>query len=277
MSTPKVIVVTGANRGIGLAIAQKLSQQASPVHLYACSRSGATLPVTASTPTSKIRFATLDITKASSIESLVKTISADEGRLDILINNAGTNDTGSWGKTISPLDVINVNYHGTKNVCLALLPLLVEAKDSRIVNVSSTGSNLHHYSSEVKSTFRSADLKLSDLDALTDKYIAASKQGTAKEAGFGGANGYAVSKAAINALTAVLARENAKKGVVANCCCPGWVDTDMGNIVGKPSKTPEEGSRIPVRLAIGDIEGVTGGYWGNDGVSDRGDGKVQEW
>ncbi|KAI4255240.1 MAG: hypothetical protein LQ352_002684 [Teloschistes flavicans] len=47
---------------------------------------------------------------------------------------------------------------------------------------------------------------------------------------------YGVTKAATNAMTAVLAREN--PGLTINACCPGWVDTDMGNIVGRPPKTP---------------------------------------
>ncbi|PSK35108.1 hypothetical protein B9Z65_1691 [Elsinoe australis] len=275
MPSPKVIVVTGANRGIGLAIAQKLLDQPFPVHLYACSRSGSSLDLKSNDSTNKVHFATLDISSTSSINSLVKTISSEEGHLDILVNNAGTNDMGSNSVTLA--DVVNVNYHGTKNVCLAFLPLLSQALQSRIVNVSSTGSDLHHYSDAIKSIFRSADLTLPELDALADKFVSATQSEKAKQEGFGGATGYAFSKAAMNALTAILGRENVDRGVVANCCCPGWVDTDMGSIMGQPPKTPEEGARIPVRLAVGDLGGVTGRYWGNDGIADRGEGKVQEW
>ena len=84
-----------------------------------------------------------------------------------------------------------------------------------------------------------------------------------------------MSKALVNALTRVLAREN--EGVLVNCCCPGWVATDMGRIVGRPPKTEEEGARIPVRLAVGDLDGVSGEYWANDGVRGKEDGKVQQW
>lgn len=93
----------------------------------------------------------------------------------------------------------------------------------------------------------------------------------------------------MNATTVVLARENQK--VLINCCCPGWIDTDMGNQIGRPLKTLEEGARIPVRLAIGqlgnsgdrdgglgqDSEKISGKYFGNDGVNDRGWGKVRGW
>ena len=43
----------------------------------------------------------------------------------------------------------------------------------------------------------------------------------------------------------------------------------MGNLIGRPSKTVEDGAKIPVRLAVGDIEDVSGEYWGNDGVHDK--------
>lgn len=91
-----------------------------------------------------------------------------------------------------------------------------------------------------------------------------------------GAQSYSVSKALMNAFTRVLGKENPE--VKINCCCPGWVETDMGKMVGNsPPKTPEEGAKIPVRLALGDIGGVSGIYWGNDSISGRGEGKVQEW
>ena len=60
----------------------------------------------------------------------------------------------------------------------------------------------------------------------------------------------------MNALTRILARQN--PGLIVNACCPGWVKTDMGVMVGRPPKTPEEGAQIPVRLAVGDIGEVSG-------------------
>lgn len=79
----------------------------------------------------------------------------------------------------------------------------------------------------------------------------------------------------MNAFTAVLAREHAK--VTINACCPGWVQTDMGRLVGKPPKSDVDGAKIPVRLAFGDLGGVSGRYWANDGVRSKEEGKVQEW
>jgi len=67
------------------------------------------------------------------------------------------------------------------------------------------------------------------------------------ETGFGDkGQGYSVSKACVNAITAILAREN--PGLVINACCPGWVDTDMGGIMGKPPKEPSKNALRPVHV-----------------------------
>lgn len=51
----------------------------------------------------------------------------------------------------------------------------------------------------------------------------------------------------------------------------------MGKMMGSPPKTLEEGARIPVKLALGDIDGVSGVFWANDDIKGRGEGKVQKW
>lgn len=119
-------------------------------------------------------------------------------------------------------------------------------------------------------------MTLSDLESIATDYESAVASSQESARGFSDpGQSYSVSKSCVNALTAVLAREN--KGLVINCCCPGWVDTDMGGIMGRPPKTPADGAKIPVKLAFGDIGGATGRYWSNDGIAEKGDGKVQEW
>ena len=51
----------------------------------------------------------------------------------------------------------------------------------------------------------------------------------------------------------------------------------MGLLIGRAPKTVEDGARIPVRLAFGDLKGVSGRYWANDSVRGKEEGKVQEW
>lgn len=119
-------------------------------------------------------------------------------------------------------------------------------------------------------------MTLPDLEGIAKDYEAAVSAGQESARGFGkSGQGYSVSKSCVNALTAVLAREN--EGLVINACCPGWVATDMGSLVGNPPKSPAEGAKIPVKLGFGNIGAVTGRYWSNDGIADKGDGRVQEW
>lgn len=159
-------------------------------------------------------------------------------------------------------------------MCEAFLPLM--AKDGRVVNVSSVASSLGKYNKNLQSRFRDPNVTYQDMDQLAKEYVdIVAKAGEVEKRGYGDERGYCFSKACVNALTVALARDH--PGVSVNCCCPGWVDTDMGNIMGKPGKSPEEGARIPVRLGFGRIDGVTGRYWSNPGVGDTGDGKVMPW
>lgn len=153
------------------------------------------------------------------------------------------------------------------------MPLL--KSNGRIVNVSSTASSLSNYSDSIKARFRSSKMTLDDLETLMNEYEECANQGTERQHGWP-TQSYAVTKAAQNALTATLAREN--QGLMINSCCPGWVATDMGKLVSPtPPKDPVEGARIPIRLGFGDIQGVTGRYWGNNSISGKGYGQVQEW
>ena len=158
-------------------------------------------------------------------------------------------------------------------MCKTFMPLL--RKTGRIVNVSSTGSSLNNYNDSIKARFRSSEMTLDDLENMMNEYQECANQGTERQNGWP-TQSYAVSKAAMNAMTATLARNN--QGLIINSCCPGWVATDMGKMISStPPKYPAEGARIPIRLGFGDIDNVTGRYWGNNSISGRGDGQVQAW
>lgn len=164
-------------------------------------------------------------------------------------------------------------------MCHTFLPLLksrtTRENPSRIVNLSSLASRLEIYSPEIQARFRSAS-KFPDVEALISDFYTAADNSTETKSGFSSpGRAYNFSKACLNAATFILARENPE--VLINSCCPGWVRTDMGRLIGRPPKTVEEGARIPVRLAVGDIEGVTGRYWANDTPRSRESGKVQDW
>jgi carbonyl reductase 1 len=77
---------------------------------------------------------------------------------------------------------------------------------------------------------------------------------------------YAVSKAGEIAFTKAIAKEEEKngRGVLVNACCPGYVNTDMTK--GNGTKTVDQGAKTPVLLALGDIEGKTGGFWQSERI-----------
>ena len=173
-------------------------------------------------------------------------------------------------------------------MCQTFIPLL--SKNGRIVNMSSIASQLKAYSPEIQARFRDPHATVETLDDIAKDFLRSVEQGNEDATGFGTPRrSYSVSKALVTALTAMFARQH--PGLTINCCCPGWVDSDMGNQIGRPPKTLEEGARIPVRLGIGQLghkgnsdgglgeetERVSGRYFGNDGVTDRGWGKARDW
>lgn len=131
----------------------------------------------------------------------------------------------------------------------SLLPFLAATKaetgrTARVVNVSSVGSQLHIYSEAVAQRFRNPEMTFQELESMAAEYEGIVSEGREKAMGWGGrGQAYSVSKACVNAFTAILAREQGRDGdggVLFNACCPGWVDTDMGGLVGKPPKSVGE-------------------------------------
>lgn len=206
----------------------------------------------------------------------------------MLINNAGVNVDYDEGKNVAQKarETIATNFDGTLGMCEAFGALMrrsgldgVPGGKSRIVNVSSTASHASgdRYGKEVLKGLAESKT-VADVKKLRDAYLEAAETGKPGQYGWAGQS-YSVSKALMNSLTQVLAQdEKLGQGILVNCCCPGWVDTGMGNFLGKPPKTLEEGSRIPLRLGLGDVGGVSGKFWENgEGVFGKGYGDVQEW
>lgn len=120
---------------------------------------------------------------------------------------------------------------------------------------------LNKYSSDIRDAFLKAST--ADVPAVTqlmERFKSAVAAGKEKEDGFPSA-AYAVSKAGVTAATKAIALEENRRGthVLVNACCPGYVKTDMTR--GGGAKTPGQGAKTPVLLALGDIGGVSGGFW----------------
>ncbi|KAL8814909.1 MAG: hypothetical protein Q9223_005912 [Gallowayella weberi] len=200
--------------------------------LYAAARKGQNLDLTPASSQMTLKYPKLDIADRSSIDSFAKAIQKDHTKVDVLINNAGVNLDMEYSPA-NAKKTLDTNYRGTLNMCRTFIPLL--NKNGRIVNVSSTGSSLSGYSKEIQERFRNPKMTLQDLEQMMNEYQEAANNGTESRNGWK-SQAYGVTKAAENAMTAVLAREN--PGLIINACCPGWVDTDMGALMGRPPKTP---------------------------------------
>ncbi|KXL45748.1 hypothetical protein M433DRAFT_154218 [Acidomyces richmondensis BFW] len=282
----RVAAVTGANKGIGLAIVRNLALQyptspfkSGPFLIYLTARSperGAEAVESLNNdPQVKhakvlahdggdttIKFHVLDISQSKSIRNFGEFLRKQHpDGIDIVINNAGIALQGFDRNVVEK--TLAINYFGTLEVTQELLPLI--RRGGRLVNVSSAAGKLNKYSEEIRDEFLLAAQKnISAVNVIMEKFKNAVIAGSEKQAGFPSA-AYAVSKAGETAFTKVVAMEaeRAGRGVLINACCPGYVKTDMTR--GGGVKTPDEGAKTPVMLALQDIGGKTGRYW-QDGV-----------
>lgn len=223
-----VALVSGANRGIGKEVARQLAALGYEVLLAArdgAKASAAALELDENTP-GAVRAVTLDVADAASIESAANGVRGDPGRLDVLVNNAGIgSDFGISGAAPDFEAVqraLDTNFFGAYRLTIALLGLLRDSPHARIVNVSSG-------------------------------------MGGVAEMG-GWSPGYRVSKAAMNAMTRILATELKDAGILVNSACPGFVNTDMGGPMGA-TKPVEDGASGIVWLATLPDDGPTGGFF----------------
>jgi NAD(P)-dependent dehydrogenase (short-subunit alcohol dehydrogenase family) len=213
-----IALVTGANRGIGREVARQLAVAGHTVFLTARSAEAAAEAARAAGPDA--HPLRLDVTSEADITAVARDLTA----LDVLVNNAAiTYDT--WQRaTDADLDVVReaaeTNLYGPWRLTQALLPLLRASAHPRVVNVSS----------EVAS--------LASMD--------------------GGTPAYTSTKAALNALTRMLAAELGPDRVLVNAVCPGWVATDMGGPGGRPVA---EGAASVVWAATLPDDGPTGGFF----------------
>ncbi|MGW0753264.1 SDR family oxidoreductase [Streptomyces sp. NPDC002587] len=242
MSKAKIALVTGANKGIGYAIAAGLGALGHRVGVGARdeTRLGAAVE--------KLRAAgvdafgvPLDVTSRRSVTEAAERVELEAGGLDVLVNNAGiSGEMGpGWAQDPTSLDldvvrtVVETNVLGVIQVTNAMLPLLRRSRSPRIVNVSSA----------VGSLTRQAD---PDIDI--GPVMAA----------------YAPSKTFLNAVTVQYARQFAGRGILINAACPGLVATDFTGFHGP--RTPEQGAATAIRLATLPDGGPTGSFFEDDGT-----------
>ncbi len=142
LTASQVVVITGASRGIGFAIAERLCS--SGYIVYAGKRSTSTMqhlgPLSEQFPET-LHVVDIDVTKQDEIDAAVALIMQNEGRIDILVNNAGVEYWGSI-ENISIDEaqrLFDVNYFGPTRMCQAILPIMRKQMEGRIIQIGSRG------------------------------------------------------------------------------------------------------------------------------------------
>ncbi|XP_062256786.1 carbonyl reductase [NADPH] 1 [Platichthys flesus] len=254
MST-KVAVVTGSNKGIGLAIVRALCKQYQGV-VYLTSRDegrGQEAVASMASEGLKPMFHQLDINDLSSITAAAAYFKDKYGGVDVLVNNAGI---AFKGADTTPFAVqaevtLKTNFFATRDMLTHFLPIVKAG--GRVVNVSSfVGQRaLTQCSPELQKRFRSEDITEDELVGLMQQFVDATKKNEHKQGGWP-ETAYGVSKTGLTTLTMILARQLTKERpsdkILLNACCPGWVRTDMAG--DKAPKSPDEGAITPVYLAL---------------------------
>ncbi|RME84651.1 MAG: SDR family oxidoreductase [Caldilineae bacterium] len=199
------ILITGANRGIGLELVRQCMARGDRV-FAGCRQpvQANTLRQMAASHPNQLTLLSLDVTSRPSIASALATAQSKIDGLDVLVNNAGYFPRGEKLESLDPdvmLYTFHVNTVGPVSMIQAFLPLLRKGRQPRVLNISS------------------------QLGAIT-------------LAQNGRHHSYNSSKAALNMLTRILAVELKDREIIVVAIHPGWVKTDMGG--AKAPLTPEE-------------------------------------
>jgi NAD(P)-dependent dehydrogenase (short-subunit alcohol dehydrogenase family) len=234
----KIALITGANKGIGYETARQLGSGGMTVLVGARdTERGREAEQKLRDGGADARFVPLDVTDGDSIQRAAEWIDAEYGRLDVLVNNAGTASVSRRGYPPSQTSledmraVYAINVFGVVAVTNALLPLLRRAPAARIVNVSS----------EVGSITAESDPAhpLSQIPASVP---------------------YPSSKAALDMITVMYAKELRETPVKVNAANPGFTATDFNNHRG--FRSAAEGAEPSVYLATLPDDGPSGIHWG---------------
>lgn len=250
----ETVLVTGANRGIGLEVCRQLGRAGIRVLLTARDAAlGEEAAATLRAEGMEVAFEQLDVASPESIDALTVRLEREDRRLSALVNNAAIALDG-FNRDIAERTQA-VNFFGTWRVTERLLPLM--KPDGRIVMVSSGGGELEGFPAHLRSRFDPPASKEA-LAALVREFIEDVRSGQYSEKGWP-RSAYRVSKAALNGLTRLLARELEGLHLKVNAVCPGWVRTGMGG--DNAPRSVEQGADTIVWAATLPPQGPTGGFF----------------
>ena len=238
----KVAVVTGASRGIGKAIAVKLASKGATVVInYNGSRERAEeVKNEVESAGGKAIIIQCNVADFDACKEFIETVIKEQGRIDILVNNAGITKDGLIMKMKEEDfdSVLNVNLKGTFNTIRHSARQMLKQRSGKIINISSVSGILGNV---------------------------------------GQAN-YAASKAGVIGLTKTMARELGSRGITVNAIAPGFVDTEMTEVLSEEIREnackqiilgrfgkPEDIANTAVFLASDKADYITGQVISVDG------------
>jgi NAD(P)-dependent dehydrogenase (short-subunit alcohol dehydrogenase family) len=219
----RVALVTGGNRGIGLEVCRQLARVGLSVILGSRDLTrGREAARALAAEDLDVSVEELDVADPESVRACAGRLQEAGLHVDVLINNAGVYPTAGilWVDEATAQEALQANLLGALRTCQAFVPGMVARGYGRVVNVSSGGGSL------------TEDVP--------------------------GPGAYGFSKAALNALTRMVAH-SVRGDVKVNAACPGWVATDMGGRAAP--RTPEQGADTIVWLATLPKDGPTDGFF----------------
>lgn len=234
----KSVLITGANRSIGLELVKQLSKKGLFVYLGSRDpeKGKAAVKELNENGFENIQAIEIDVTNSDSIIAAKNIVAKEQGKLDILINNAGILGTNPQTASDTPIadiqTVFDTNFFGVINVTQAFLELLKKSESPRISNITSGLGSLTLHS---EPGWKYYDIKTA---------------------------GYGTSKAALNAYTINLAYELKGLPFKINAIDPGYTATDFNHHSGPG--TVESAANFIIKHTLTDKDAPTGKFFSND-------------
>lgn len=251
----KIILVTGANRGIGKEICRQLALMGHQVIMG--SRNLDKGIEASGEMKGNIKVQQCDVTSDESIAGLFEIVKSTYGRLDVLINNAGLG-AAEFQKRDSGLarvkDLVESGIPGIRKLTRVMTPVL---RNTGIISKKENPANvpIENVKQIMETNFygpwRMIQTFLPLLEKSNDGRIINMSSGMGELNSLkGDYPAYRISKSSLNALTMMFANELKSRGINVNAMCPGWVKTDMGG--PDAPRTVEQGADTAVWLATAD-------------------------
>lgn len=249
----RIAVVTGSNKGIGLAIVKGLCEKFDGI-VYLTARDitrGEHAVKELQKSGLQTKFHQLDIADDKSVETFANYLRREHGGIDILVNNAGIafKVDSKEPFAVQAKETVEVNYFGTLRVSNALFPLL--RAHARVVNISSCCGHLSRIpAGEKRSRISDPEITEETLSALMNNFVKSAESKTNEQDGWG-SSAYNVSKNGVSVLSFIQQKRllaDDRKDIVINAVHPGYVATDMSSHKG--DWTVEQGADAALYLAL---------------------------